>query len=365
MEENRFRHTSRVTTEGLRHIKSTARADELQIKITDAAKDENKAESPFNVGVQYLMDGFKGQADGLRSLSGLNNAEDRRHRSIPLLQRRKAILNSLQTALQSESFTELERDNLRWLYDMGSAFSNYISKNLGIFDSQYGMTRQMGAMISSVTAAETQQCLAEMLVSAPREASDVASVEESRGGARYLEETAFSLFHTMAVRAMGLEAGTGLYNNMQTGVYGLAAAYISYSDPALNRFGKSFRVLFPPPHLDALEQTDLLLIDEEGLTSEARKEIMGALESGLGREYDAINRISGAAKEHVYKVQVKSSFNGRSHPTSQDIEDRERFASARCTSKGFDNYDYLVLNDAQARRIVQANRKDSENDKRQ
>lgn len=357
MEENRFKYSSRVDSEAQRRLKGDSLSGELHKKITDSLqRDEKKVESAFETSMDYLTDGFEKQANGLRALRGVNALEDRKHKAMPLLQKRKNILNNLKFALDSHLFTELEDTQLRLLYDLGSAFSNYISKNMGIFEAQYGMTREMGAVLSNVSAVETQQCLAEMLIAGYRQASDVESVEQGKLGAKYLEEKAFSLFHSMAVAAMGLEGGTHLYNITQSGVRGMAAAYLMYSDAKLNKFGKSFRVFFPPPHLDAFEQTDLLLVDEEGISSEVRREIADALEAGTENDYESINKISAAAKKHVYKVQVKAGVNGKTKETAQDVIEREKFISARCTSKGFDNYDYLVLNNDQVRGILRTGR---------
>ncbi len=357
MEERRFRHSVRVDAEAQRRLKGDSETGELSNKImASLIGSEGSVDSAFEASSAYLTDGFERQADGLRTLRGINDKEVRRRKAIPLLQKRKNMLNSLKFALGSHSFTELEDEQLRWLYNMGSAFSNYLSKNLGIFETQYGMSREQGSVLSSVSTVETLQCLAEILVAGYRQASDVESVEHAPNGAKYLEETAFALFHSMAVKAMGLEAGTHLYNITQSGARGMAAAYLMYSDATKNRFGKSFRVFFPPPHLDALEQTDLLLVDEEGMSAEVRQEIMSALEAGTQDDYDAINKISDAAKQHVYKVQVKMNSNGKSRDVAQDTVEREKFASARCTSKGFDNYDYLVLNNDQVRDVLRAGR---------
>jgi hypothetical protein len=157
----------------------------------------------------------------------------------------------------------------------------------------------------------------------------------------------------MARRALGSEEGKRLSAVVQNGVYGIVAAKHIYSNPALNRFRKSFAVILPSAYLDAFEQTDLLCIDQEKIPVPIRDEIAEAIQK-MNDDDDrkAIDQLSPEAKAFVYKVQVKTSSSASDILSDEDVLERDRFASARCRSKGFDNYDYLVLNSNRAREIV-------------
>lgn len=356
MKEEGLRHTSRLTAEGIKRVKVAGASTELRARLSAWDENDEEKESDYAVALEYLTNNFERQADGMRALKGINDPDVRRQRALALLQRRKEVLNSINDALANHPFTQLEADQLLWTYDMGSAFINQITKEMGLFNAQYGIDKSRGAILSNLTTTEMQQSLAEMMIRQDREASDVEA-PSGRASRRYIEEVVFPLFNTMAVKAMGLADGSRLYNIVETGVYGTAAAYHVYSDPKLNRFGKSFHVVFPTPYMDAFEQTDLLLIDEEGMSDEIKGEITQALDKMYTEEKrDTMDALSREAKKFVYKVQVKTRGNGPSGLTSDETVERDRFVSARCRSKGFDNYDYLVLNSVQARNIVQQNK---------
>ena len=355
MEEGTLGRTSKFTEKVLRdRVKQKGVSDELQKKIAAGMERDSDVESPFSSGLEYLTEHFNRQSESLRALKGLNDNDERRRKSLPVLLRRKEMLNSLDAALSTESFTDLERKQLRWFFDIGCAFANQISKELGIFGTQYGVSAKESSIESNVTTAEMQQSLAQLVVTNIRLASERSQAKDSETSTRYLEDAAFSLLNTMAVSAMGLSAGTALHNAVKSGVYGTAAAYFIYSDPRLNKFKKSFKVIFPSPYIDAIDGTDLVLIDEENIPEQTKAEIMKALQIYSEEGNGALDALSKEAKGYVYKVQVKSRSNGTESLSANDIAERDRFISARCKARGFDNYDYLILNGARARGIIDA-----------
>ena len=353
MEEGTLGRTSKFTEKVLKdRVKQKGVSDELQKKIAAGMERDGDVESPFSSGIEYLTEHFNRQSESLRALKGMNDNDERRRKSLPVLLRRKEMLNSLDAALSTESFTDLERKQLRWFFDIGCAFANQISKELGIFGAQYGVSAKESSIESNVTTAEMQQNLAQLVITNARLAGTSDTSKEAQAGTKHLEEAAFSLLNTMAVGAMGLSAGTALHNSVKNGVYGTAAAYFMYSNPALNKFKKSFRVIFPSPYIDAIDGTDLVLIDEENIPEKTRIEIMQALQIYSEEGNGALDALSKEAKGYVYKVQVKSRGNGTDSLSANDIAERDRFISARCKARGFDNYDYLILNGARARGVI-------------
>ena len=353
MEEGTLGRTSKFTEKVLKdRVKQKGVSDELQKKIAAGREDEGEVESPFSSGIEYLTEHFSRQSESLRALKGLNDNDERRRKSLPVLLRRKEMLNSLDAALSTESFTDLERKQLRWFFDIGCAFANQISKELGIFGTQYGVSAKESSIESNVTTAEMQQNLAQLVITNARLAGTSSTLKEAQEGTRHLEEAAFSLLNTMAVNAMGMSVGTALHTAVKNGVYGTAAAYFIYNDPRLNKFKKSFRVIFPSPYVDAIDGTDLVLIDEEHIPEQTRAEIMKALQIYSEEGNGALDKLSKEAKGYIYKVQVKSRSNGTESLSANDIAERDRFISARCKARGFDNYDYLILNGARARGII-------------
>ena len=354
MEENKLRHSAKITADGLKGVKTSGMPNELQNKLAAlfAVPPEESMESPFSLALNYVTENFIRQADGLRKISEVNDRDGQNNRTRDLRFRRKSILNNLQAALESGPYVDLERKQLEWLFDMASAFIMQISKEMGLFNSQHGLSPDNAAIQSNLATSELQQRLATLLISRRREATGLTSEEAPGDQGRFLEETVFPLFHTMSVRALGLTGGERLSNIIQNGVYGTAAAYFMYNDAAQNKFGKSFHVYFPSAYMDAFEQTDLLLVDDSGMTDDIRHEIKRALHLSTEGDNQALNKLSKEAKNHVYKVQVKTRLNGPDGLTNAEVEDRDKFLSSRCRSKGFDNADYLVLNARRAREVV-------------
>ncbi|HEY4524798.1 MAG TPA: hypothetical protein VJL39_00350 [Candidatus Paceibacterota bacterium] len=354
MEETRFRENKKLDDTTRKNGRNTA-PTELEQRLT-VSREQQAEESSFSVAKSYLVDNFAKQASKLRRVGQINDSDEQMKNIKPLASRFTEIRENLQHSLQAEAFTELERDQLRVLYDTGIAFFNYVSTEMKLFRRFHGVQFKAGTDLSLVTASETQQQLAQFLITRAREASDAAAKET--GEVRYLEDTIFPLLHTMAVQALGQERGTHLYNGTYTGVYGLAAAYLMYSDASLNSYEKSFKVFFPSPYLDALEQTDLILFDDSDISESVREEIKNALELGVAKDFDAINSLSPEAKKYIYKIQLKTRYNGGTELTEQDKKDRERFLSSRCHSKGFDKGDFVVFNYNKAREIIAAARKE-------
>ncbi len=362
MESQRLKHTKNLTDATLNKVAQTSEARELTGKIHESYRSvEGEIDSPFEKSIRYVSEHFSRQADGLRAISEINDKSERRKKFLPILRRRKEILENVVSAVQAESFSDLERTQVLWFYDVSTAFINQLSKELSLFNEQYTVSGREGSILSNMTTAEMQQNLAQTIVKAARTALPAEKERQGKTSevARLAEEEAFSLFHKMSTRALGLSKGNRLYNAVENGVYGAAAAFLLYSNPALNRFGKSFTVRFPSPYLDAIEQTDLILVDEDGIPETIRQEISVAFEQSTSGDKNAIDDLSPEAKQRIYKVQVKCREGGSSDLTSEEQIERDRFLSARCTSKGFDKGDYLVLTAGRAHAIVEHARKEA------
>lgn len=352
-DQKRFTQTSRLRQSSTRDIRGAGRTDELQQKV-EHGFDTETPPSTFEQGLDYVRVGFRQQARALQQLTGINDRREQRQKALPLLARRKTVQDNLTTTIQKESLTDTERAQIVEFHDFATGFLNFISRELNVFYQQYGIQDKPGISVSSIVAAETQQHLTELIITNAKEAS---RHEEGQAKKRVFEDRVFDLLKEMAVQAAGKMRGEHLYNTFINGAYGVAAAYLSYSNRSENKFGKSFKVIIPSPYLDAIEQTDLLLIDEENIPKEIHEEITRAIETLGEGGVHAVNNLSKDAKTYVYKVQVKLKY-GSAEMTEEDITSRDRFTSARCKSLGFDNSDYLVLNYDRAKALIERARKE-------
>jgi len=334
-------------------MRGAGRTDELQQRI-ERDFDTETPPSTFEQSLDYVRDGFRQQARALQQLTGMNDRREQRQKALPLLARRKTVQDNLLVTMQKESITDTERAQIVEFHDFATGFLNFISRELNVFYQQYGIQDKPGISVSSIVAAETQQQLSELIITNAQEAS---RHEEGLARKRVFEDRVFNLLREMAIQAAGKTRGEHLYNTFINGAYGVAAAYLSYSNPSENKFGKSFKVIIPSPYLDAIEQTDLLLVDEGNMPREIHEEITHAIETLSEGGVHAVNNLSKEAKSYIYKVQVKLKY-GSAEMTEEDMTNRDRFISARCKSLGFDNSDYLVLNYDRAKALIERARKE-------
>jgi hypothetical protein len=335
---------------------NTQPANGLGEKVTNEYAKEGEIESPFALGVKYIQKKFGDQAEALKEIGSVNDPDERHRRALALNAKLLTAQGAVQSVARTEAMTDQEQRQLRQLLDLGNAFIDSVSKELNLYyslnasDSKGGTTQKLGYDPSNITNAETQQRLAQMIIARPQEASSNSSGDDPKD---FLTNTVLPFFKDISLKALGQEKGTWFYNVTESGIYGLAAAYLSYQNPKQNRFGKSFKVVFPSPYLDAHEQTDLILVDEAGMPDEVRKEIMTTLEKSPTDDPQAINSLSAGAKKFIYKVQVKTRQGDSVELSENDKQKKDKFASAYCTSKGFDNWDYLVLTYKRARSLVE------------
>lgn len=351
-ERTRFPHTSKLRQDEGRKTSGMIVGDELQ-KLISRNNQEGNPELPIDlaieVGMEYLTEHFTRQAASLKKLASLNSREEQRRAAAPLMIRRLGIQESLLRALDTEAFTGLERDHLLEYHDFCTGFLNHISQDMHLFHPLHGMSQQTAGNISGLVTSETVQHLAEIIILNGR--------QPTQEGARF-EQKLIKLLNSMASAATNPKDGEVMARKLVNGAYGTAAAYLMFQNPRENHFNKSFRVMFPSPYLDAAEQTDLLLIDEEGIPPNVRSEIAEAL-LAPGSDPARINSLSPEAKKRVIKVQVKSRYEGSDELTADEAKDREHFISSRCTSKGFDKGEYVVLTYNRARALVDVARRGS------
>jgi hypothetical protein len=326
--------------------------DDLEERIKRKITRLEKPLSTYEVTKQYILDNFTSQAKALQAIYRSNNPDEQLRSFKQTFIRRHQFGVNVHRAINTGALTESEQNHLQLIDGFGITLLDYAAKNLDLFYKRHHITERLPNDPSNIITAEAAQELAELFIRATKSvASPKGSSREGR--TTLLDETILPLCQTVLQEAMGQEEGKKTYESLVSGAIGMAAAYHVYSDQSLNRFGKSFLVRFPSPYLDAIEQTDLLLIDVNEMTEETWEAIAQALAKEDKDQSDALRALSPEAKAHVYKVQVKCRRGRQSGLSESDKTETDNFLRQRCRVYGFDNGDYLVLNYDSARSILE------------
>lgn len=347
----RFTQTARLADrERKQNGKASQESNELETRIARATTLTEDPSSAYEVARNYLLDNFASQASALYAAKENRTGSRTDYKSI--FMRRSRFIENAKHVAQTAALSDIERRSLEELTDFGIVFLEFATKNLGLFYAMRGSSVvDAHRDTSNVLTSEAIQELAELIVRHTKEAP-MAGKKGVRVESSFAEQTIFPLAKTILSRALGGSQGENLAVAMVQGSYGLAAGYLAYHDKSLNRFGKSFRVLMPSPYLDAMEQTDLLLVDDERIEPGVWEEIQGALNKEDKVQSEALAALSPEAKQRVYKVQIKCRKGGEGL-TDLEMLDRKAFLSDQCKRRGFDNGDYLVFTPQRAKQIVE------------
>jgi hypothetical protein len=171
---------------------------------------------------------------------------------------------------------ELERTSMNLKIDMFSRLNYYFER---VFNQEKGAGSHKQEKIdnlNNVLKAEIQQFVA------------MAMVVDPQGQSKELQK-----YRQICTDVYGLEAKH--FEGFKRGVYGLVGAYYKYA-------ALGYKVIFPPPEVDANQETDLFLIRYQ----DAPRDIQRLLDDV---DYNNINKADKRLKLYIVKTQVKCHAN--------------------------------------------------------